>query len=239
MQVASLQCNFFTMLIELAQKLLDRLGIQFILLLILVGFVCSGQIGCKPVPNAEDLPVDVSHAGKAQGLAIRGLAPPVTGGFNSVVMFEPELTRDVPVPAEPTTMDQFGLAFDPGVLVARVGQVVAFTNGDDVLHNVHVRRSATLKTVFNVATPITGEYLHVFDAGTYTVSCDVHPAMGAYIVATEAPYAVVADREGRFELLNIPAGRYTVRVWNIDAGRRSERVVDIAGTEVIDLTVPE
>ena len=82
-------------------------------------------------------------------------------------------------------------------------------------------------------------YLHVFDAGTYTVSCDVHPAMGAYIVVTEAPYAAVADREGRFELLSIPAGRHTVRVWNIDAGRRSERVVDIVGTAEIDLTVPE
>ena len=103
MQVASLQCNFFPMFTEVAQKLLDRLGIRFICLLILVGFVCSGQIGCKPVPNAEDQPVDVSHAGKGQGLAIRGLAPSVTGGFNSVVMFEPELARDVPVPDEPTT----------------------------------------------------------------------------------------------------------------------------------------
>ncbi len=239
MQVTSLQCNFFSMLTEVAQKLLDLLAIRFIFVLSLVGFVCSSQIGCKPVPNGEDPVVDVSHAGKAQGLAIRGLAPPVTGGFNSVVMFEPELARNVPVPDEPTTMDQFGLAFDPGVLVARVGQVVAFTNGDDVLHNVHVRSSATLKTVFNVATPITGEYLHVFDEGTYSVSCDVHPAMGAFIVVTEAPYAVVADREGRFELLNIPAGRHRVRVWNISAGRRSERVVDVVGTAVIDLTVPE
>lgn len=239
MQVAPLQCNFFFMLTEVAQTWLDRLGIRFAFLLILVGFMCPAQLGCTPVSDTADEPVDASHTGKAQGLVIRGLAPPVTGGFNSVVMVEPELPWAVPVPDEPTTMDQFGLAFDPGVLVARVGQVVAFTNGDDILHNVHVKSSATLKTVFNVATPITGEYLHVFDAGTYTVSCDVHPAMGAYIVVTEAPYATVADREGRFELLSIPAGRHTVRVWNIDAGRRSERVVDIVGTAEIDLTVPE
>ena len=239
MQFAPLQCNFFFMLTEVAQTWLDRLGIRFAFLLILVGFMCPAQLGCTPVSDTADEPVDAPHTGKAQGLVIRGLAPPVTGGFNSVVMVEPELPWDVPVPDEPTTMDQFGLAFAPGVLVARVGQVVAFTNGDDVPHNVHVKSSATLKTVFNVATPITGEYLHVFDAGTYTVSCDVHPAMGAYIVVTEAPYATVADREGRFELLSIPAGRHTVRVWNIDAGRRSERVVDIVGTAEIDLTVPE
>jgi len=239
MKAPPLQCNFVSMLTVVAQTWLDRPGIRSISLLMLVGFVCSAQLGCTPASDIADHPVDVSQTGSAQGLVVRGLAPPVTGGFNSVVMVEPKSPWDVPVPDEPSTMDQFGLAFAPGVLVARVGQVVAFTNGDDVPHNVHVKSSATLKTVFNVATPITGEYLHVFDAGTYTVSCDVHPAMGAYIVVTEAPYAAVADREGRFELLGIPPGRHTVRVWNIDVEHRSERVVDIGDTAEIDLTAPE
>ncbi|SVE08668.1 uncharacterized protein METZ01_LOCUS461522, partial [marine metagenome] len=79
------------MVTVVAQTWLDRLGIRFISLLILVGFMCPAQLGCMPVSDTADEPVDASHTGKAQGLVIRGLAPPVTGGFNSVVMVEPEL----------------------------------------------------------------------------------------------------------------------------------------------------
>ena len=159
---------------------------------------------------------------------MRGWAPPVTGGFRAAVFLTPEGALDLEVPTEPVRMDQFGLAFIPGVLVARAGQEVAFTNGDDVLHNVHLSASATRETVFNIATPIAGAYLHTFDApGTFTLSCDVHPAMAAYILVTEAPYATVAERDGQFELLGVPPGRYVVSVWSVDAAQRSERVVDV------------
>ena len=200
------------------------------MIIVIVGV--SGT-GCGPAdapggaqPSAAS---DVAEAaGVADRLTVRGWAPPVARGFRAVVLLTPEDGHDVDGLDEAVRMDQFGLSFHPGVLVARAGQEVAFTNGDDVLHNVHVSDSATRDTVFNIATPIAGAYLHVFERpGTYTVSCDVHPAMAAHILVTEAPYAAVAERDGRFELSGVPAGLFVVNVWSVDAALRSERRMTI------------
>ncbi len=60
--------------------------------------------------------------------------------------------------------------------------------------------------------------------------CHTHPAMAAFIIVTETPYAAVADKEGRFAIDNVPEGAYTVRVWNVDPSRRIERPVTIEET---------
>ena len=63
--------------------------------------------------------------------------------------------------------------------------------------------------------------------------------MAAYILVTEAEYAVVAQRGGQFALSDIPLGRYTVRVWNVDAKRRSVRKIDLTGETELNLVTPE
>ena len=179
-------------------------------------------------------------ATNVEGVIVKGLAPPVAGGFHSAILFEQDGPQAKPLSTATVTMDQRGLVFVPGLLVARVGQEVAFTNGDDVLHNVHVTNAATLETIFNVATPSKGAHLHIFESvGTYSVSCDVHPAMAAYILITEAEYAVVAQRGGQFISSDMPPGRYTVRVWNVDPKRRSVRKIDITKDAELNLVTPE
>ena len=59
--------------------------------------------------------------------------------------------------------------------------------------------------------------------------------MAAFVVVTSTPYAVVADKDGVFNLPAVPAGNYRITVWNIDRSRRSEQLVtiDAAMTELI------
>lgn len=209
--------------------------------LLIVGTVWFVHLGCTPMtePTEERRNVPIT-ATNVESVIVKGLAPPVAGGFHSAILFEQDGPQAKPLSTATVTMDQRGLVFVPGLLVARVGQEVAFTNGDDVLHNVHVTNAATLETIFNVATPSKGAYLHVFESvGTYSVSCDVHPAMAAYILITEAEYAVVAQRGGQFTSSDIPPGRYTVRVWNVDPKRRSVRKIDITKDAELNLVTPE
>lgn len=170
-------------------------------------------------------------------MALTGTAPRATGGFASVVVFEPEDELDFPVPEEPTVMDQYNTAFHPRLLVVRVGQTVRFKNSEDTLHNVHVIDTVTRDTEFNVATPVTGAYEHVFETpSVYDVSCGIHPSMAAIIVVTETPYTAVAEQDGQFSLPSIPPGRYTVTVWNLDPSRRSQRTVTLdEGTAELNL----
>lgn len=209
--------------------------------LLFVGTVWFVHLGCTPMtePTEERRNVPIT-ATNVEGVIVKGLAPPVAGGFHSAILFEQDGPQAKPLSTATVTMDQRGLVFVPGLLVARVGQEVAFTNGDDVLHNVHVTNAATLETIFNVATPSKGAHLHIFESvGTYSVSCDVHPAMAAYILITEAEYAVVAQRGGQFTSSDMPPGRYTVRVWNVDPKRRSVRKIDITKDAELNLVTPE
>ena len=209
--------------------------------LLFVGTVWFVHLGCTPMTEPTEERRNVPRmATNVEGVIVKGLAPPVAGGFHSAILFEQDGPQAKPLSTATVTMDQRGLVFVPGLLVARVGQEVAFTNGDDVLHNVHVTNAATLETIFNVATPSKGAHLHIFESvGTYSVSCDVHPAMAAYILITEAEYAVVAQRGGQFTSSDMPPGRYTVRVWNVDPKRRSVRKIDITKDAELNLVTPE
>jgi heme/copper-type cytochrome/quinol oxidase subunit 2 len=137
-------------------------------------------------------------------------------------------------------MDQHGNAFHPKVLVARHGQPVEFRNSEDVLHNVHVFDTETRETVFNVGTPVVGSYRFTFEEpGAYDVSCDIHPAMAAFVIVSPTPYTAIADSQGNFELGDVPPGSYEVVVWNLDPARRTRREVEIGpGTTELDLISP-
>ena len=171
---------------------------------------------------------------------VTGSVPPASRGFRSVVILEPETPggpEGVVVPGEPAIIDQFGIAFVPEVVVLRPGQPLEFRNSEDVLHNVHVVNRETMATVANVATPTVDSIFELtFEhPGTYEVLCDVHAAMGAFVIVTRSPYSVVAATDGSFVLPDVPYGTYTLRVWNLDETRESRQMVTVEDprTEII------
>lgn len=140
---------------------------------------------------------------------------------------------DEPLPEGPAVMDQYSKRFEPGLLYVRVGQPVEFRNSEDMPHNVTVTRRGPGTTLFNVGTEPQQKYIHTFDrAGQYDVTCDVHPGMEATLVAAESSRATISDETGKFSLLNIPVGEYTMRV--TFEGRTVRQDVSVSGarTEV-------
>lgn len=167
-------------------------------------------------------------AGDAATSVVSGTAPPSSGGLVSIVLLEPRPVRELPVPAEPKVMDQFGQAFSPTLLLARQGQPVEFRNSEDTLHNVRVHHVESGDPAFNVSLAPFGKYVYTFEQpGFYAVSCDIHPSMAADILVTSTPYAVIAENDGRFSLPDVQAGSYSLVV--LHGGKRIARVVEIAG----------
>ncbi len=186
--------------------------------------------GCRE-PNDVSSPEPALERSPPTSGTVSGTAPRASGGFPSVVILEPVTPSEFPPPNEPVLLDQYNTDFHPRLLVARVGQIVQFKNSEDTLHNVHVIDIETRDTAFNVATPLKGSYEFVFDhEAVYDVSCGIHPSMAAFIVVTQSPFAVAADAQGQFRIDEVPAGRYRVRVWNIDPSRRSERELEVETT---------
>jgi plastocyanin len=192
----------------------------------------AGGCGGDPPSDAR-----ASAVGRAGTAVLVGTAPRPSGRIPTVVLVRPADADEAraagapggvdagPAPAE---MDQYGMAFDPRVLVVPPGTRVAFRNSEDVAHSVQVHSLARDSTLFNVGTVMgLPPYEHELEEeGGYAVSCDVHPGMAGFILVTSAPWSAVVAEDGTFTLEGIPPGTYSVSAWTADAsGRTDLRVV--------------
>ena len=179
--------------------------------------------------------------GPAYAATITGKAhcPELANCANALVYLAPSLDQaetDFKSPVEDVIMDQYNLTFVPFVLPIIKGTRVAFPNSDEVRHNVF---SPSKAKRFNLGTYPQGTARHVvFDRpGVVALLCNVHHQMSAYIVVTETPFFAVTDLEGRFEIKNVPPGRYVLKTWHekLSSTSREITVTDSSVALAIEL----
>ena len=73
-------------------------------------------------------------------------------------------------------------------------------------------------------------------AGVLKLACDIHHHMRGFVVVSPGPWVQVCNREGRFRLMGVPAGRYLLTVWQ-EMGEPLHRELDLGGDE--DVLVPD
>jgi plastocyanin len=137
-------------------------------------------------------------------------------------------------------VDQRKMAFIPHVVAVQQGTTVDFLNSDAVGHNVYWPSiSGNKKLSHNLGTWPKDEKkpFQFNDLGVVSLLCNVHPEMSGYIVVVPTPYFAVTDKDGNFEIRNIPAGKYTLKTWSED-GKPTTQAVDVsAATATVELTV--
>ena len=143
-------------------------------------------------------------------------------------------------PKEHAVVDQKKMEFIPHVVVVLQGTTVDFTNSDPVGHNVYWPSiSGNKKLAHNLGTWPKGEKksFQFSDLGVASLLCNVHPEMSGYVVVVATPYFAVTDKDGNFEIKNVPAGHYTIKTWSED-GKPATQAVDVAaGGATVELTV--
>ena len=143
-------------------------------------------------------------------------------------------------PKDHIVIDQRKMAFLPHVVAVQQGATVEFLNSDPVGHNVYWPSiSGNKKLSHNLGTWPKGEKkpFQFNDVGVASLLCNVHPEMSGYVVVVPTPYFVVTDKDGNFEIKNIPAGKYTLKTWSED-GKPTTLAVDAsAATATVELTV--
>jgi plastocyanin len=143
-------------------------------------------------------------------------------------------------PKDHVVVDQRKMSFLPHVVAVQQGTTVDFLNSDPVGHNVYWPSiSGNKKLSHNLGTWPKGEKkpFQFNDLGTASLLCNVHPEMSGYIVVAPTPYFAVTDKDGNFEIKNIPAGKYTLKTWSED-GKPTTQAVDLSGASAtVDLTV--
>lgn len=172
-------------------------------------------------------------AGEIKGkVTAQGLRSPE----NIAVYVDAISGKAFPAPAQPALMNQLHLAFSPHVLVVMKGTTVAFKNGDSVGHNVywpsvnHNRSQAHNMGTWpqGISKPFTFNEL-----GDVPLLCNVHPEMSAYVLVVPTPYFALTDKQGNFEIKDIPPGQYTLKIWSEEAKPLTQAVtVTAAGADV-------
>jgi plastocyanin len=143
-------------------------------------------------------------------------------------------------PSQHATEDQKKMTFIPHVLVVLPGTTVDFLNSDPVGHNVYWPSvSGNKKLAHNLGTWPQGvkKAFTFSDLGVASLLCNVHPEMSGYVVVVPTPYFAVTNKEGGFEIKDVPAGHYTVKTWSEEGKPVTQSVEVTSGTATLDLTV--
>jgi len=149
----------------------------------------------------EDGAGKVTHAHETENIVF--WLTPVEGG----------VPASLPAKTSPRLrLVQKNKSFEPHVLVVPVGSLVEFPNRDPFFHNVF---SLFEGKRFDLGLYEAGATRDVrFDKpGVSYIFCNIHPEMSAVVIAVQTPYYATSDARGEITIRDVPAGRYTLRVW--------------------------
>ncbi len=149
------------------------------------------------------------------------------GGIkNAVIFIQGSVPSAKPFPKEQSfSIDQKKCRFEPHVKIVPAGKDLLVTNSDGILHNFHT--NGLTNPSLNKAQPKSLPQMIVkfLRPEIFSVVCDVHSWMKAWIVVAAHPYYTITDDEGKFQLTDVPAGDYTLRLWHETLGEREKRVL--------------
>jgi len=136
---------------------------------------------------------------------------------------------EYPLPKENPFISQKGMLFQPHILPVLKGSTVDFTNDDTVNHNVFSPPGSAV--LFNLGLYGSGvKKTQVFnELGEVPLLCNVHPEMSAYVIVLQNPFFALTDNAGNFEIKNVPAGTYQLKVWHEKLKEDSKQAVIEAG----------
>jgi plastocyanin len=126
------------------------------------------------------------------------------------------------------TMNQKDKEFAPHVLAVEKGTTVTFNSEDPFFHNVF--SSSRVKT-FNVSQEKKGDTSQItFDKpGIVPIRCHIHANMKAFVVVLPNPYFATTNSKGLFKISGVPAGTYTIKVWD-ETGLSETQSVTVPAT---------
>ncbi len=128
-------------------------------------------------------------------------------------------------PTDKVTIDQDGCKYHPHVLGVMVGQNIEIKNDDNTTHNIHPTPKDNRE--WNESQPPKAAPLEKSFAREeimLPVKCNQHPWMKMYVNVVKSPYFAVTDKDGKYEIKNLPPGDYTLAFVHEKLGEQTQKV---------------
>jgi len=144
---------------------------------------------------------------------------------NVFVYVKEGLNGSYPAPAEKVTINQEGCRYHPHVLGAVVGQTIEVKNSDNTTHNIHPTPKDNREwneSQAPSAPPLEKSFAR--EEIMLPVKCNQHPWMKMYVNVVKNPYFAVTDKDGKYEIKNLPPGEYTLAFVHEKLGEQTQKV---------------
>ena len=191
----------------------------------------AGTVTFKGTPPAEKEMTPIKDDPNCAALYPAALpmthfyAVSASGGLADVVVS----IKGVPAPAgaktTPAILDQKGCVYSPTILAVQTGQKIIVKNSDPCVHNVHtVPKENEMKNMVQMPGGADLEFAFDKPEPFLKFQCDVHPWMFAWVCVVDGPYFSLSDKDGKFTIKNVPAGKYTVEFAHRKLGTKTVEV---------------
>jgi plastocyanin len=202
----------------------------------------TGTVTIQGTPNSKD----ESFYAKANGCGESPIRHTENwkigpkGELQDVVVWivEPSFSADHPFAQTPEVeIKQIGCRYDPHVIAVTVGVPFKIIDADPTLHNVRAKVSdgpglPPGADVFNFGQVYQGQTdERQFDApGIYTLQCDVHAWMQAWVMVLSKPCYSVTGADGVFQIqhsFDLNDGDYKIDAWHPRFAHPLEQIVHV------------
>jgi plastocyanin len=133
------------------------------------------------------------------------------------------------------TMLQKDKTFKPHILAVAAGTYVDFPNNDPIFHNAFSSYNGQLFDL-GLYAPGSTKSVRFSREGIVRVFCNIHSSMSAVIIVLPTPYFATTQRDGTFQIPNVPPGDYQLSVFH---ERATESTLNTLSRRIaVDQSVP-
>lgn len=195
--------------------------------------------GTPPKPEPAKVTKDEAVCA-GRGLVDESLLVNKNGGIQNVAIWMYILRGEKAPAAHPDAkpqsliLDNMGCRFDPRVVCMSTQDELVLSNTDPIGHSTKieffVNKPQNPSLAAGAKLSLKGE-ITAAETLPAKVSCGIHPWMGAWVLVQEHPFFAVSNEEGKFTIKNVPAGKWTFRIWHEKAGYVADVAAGSAKTD--------
>ena len=168
-----------------------------------------------------------------------------SGGLGNVFVYLSKTPKQIhpdlkATPKESVQVTTEKCQFVPHCLICRTEQVIEMRSDGSVGHYPNSYPQANPLKARLVSPPLQAPEVfrfkyHNAESIPMKVTCDFHSWMKGYWLLLDHPYAALTDKDGKFQIENLPIGNHEFRVWHERVGyiERKYKVAVTAGDPVL------
>jgi hypothetical protein len=187
--------------------------------------------GTPPVPKRVKVDKDVEVCGKydlydeslivnPQNRGLRDVVIRLTLGRGETLDIHPDYDKDA---QGEVLLDNKCCRLEPHVTVMRTTQKLVIHNSDPKGDSIKI--DPLKNNAINVTLPSGSQHVQEFplvERVPARVSCAIHPWELGWLVISDHPYVAVSDKDGNFEIKDIPVGKRSFMFWQEKSGYLAE-----------------